>query len=929
MAPSPALPPEIDQALLRGYLVLTANQRAARTLRHAFDLHQRALGRDYWEPPFILAWDAWMESLWHALLLDGHASDMLLGSAQEHTLWRAIIAADPASASPIDSLAQIAAQAWLLLHAYQGRRRLNAFPGNGDTRTFARWATEFERRCTRSQYLTQAQLPQTLRDAVSAGQLNAPLGLLLVGFDLITPAQTALLDALRTAGTSIDELAHILPHHPASLVSGPDERAELLACAHWLRAQLLDQPNARIAVIVPAIEPARADIDRVFREVLAPELNHISAPTGSGPYEFSLGVPLTRTPMAAVALDILRWVIAPLPIDRVSALLLSPHFATANPGTASELLARAEFDASDLRRQHRIRPEIAPGDLASDAARSELRSQLPGLLHHLRALGSAFYRKELSGERAHAEWAATIHDLLEAAGWAPAAHLDSIEFQTRRKWDDTLDELASLDFDGARVSFTDALTALERIAAETLFAPESRHAPIQIMGPLESAGSSFDALWFLRAGDLDWPATPALNPLLPWGLQRDLAMPGANPTRDTALARRTSERIAASAGTVVFSYAEQSADGQQRPSPALAGLTREPVSASEFSPAPTSETDPIPLDLVPDDMPIPPPPDRVLQGGAAILKSQAECGFRAFAEKRLFSSGLESIALGLDPRERGSLVHAVLESFWAEVQTQAALQQMNRDQREDQLNRSIDVAFAKHHSRVETGWSTAYLGIERQRLLNLLHPWLDYEATMRSPFAVKSREEELKDVQIGPLHLNVRVDRVDLALAEGDEPAGEIILDYKTGLAKPADWLGPRPDEPQLPLYAVLSNQPQLAAIAFANIRAGDELGLSGFQARDGVLPKAAKLQAESLAAQVEEWREVLARLAEDFHAGQTSVSPKRYPETCKYCQQRLLCRLDPATLNPVFTDLEEYLDSDPNADPDLFETSSYEADLG
>jgi probable DNA repair protein len=403
-------------------------------------------------------------------------------------------------------------------------------------------------------------------------------------------------------------------------------------------------------------------------------------------------------------------------------------------------------------------------------------------------------------------------------------------------------------------------------------------------------------------------------------------MPGASPAHDAALARRTTERIAASAPTVVFSYAEQSADGQQRPSPALAGLTRELVSASEFAPAPTSEAEAIALNLVPDATPIPPPPDRVLQGGAAILKSQAECGFRAFAEKRLFSSALEPVALGLDPRERGSLVHAVLEHFWAGVHTQAALQRMTRDQREAQLNRSIDAAFAKHHSRVEPGWPTAFLDIERQRLINLLHPWLDYEANERSPFAVKSREEELKDVRIGPLHLNVRVDRVDLALAEG-EPAGEIILDYKTGVAKPADWLGPRPDQPQLPLYAVVANRTNLGAIAFAIIRPGDELGLSGFQARDGLLPKAAKLNAESLAAQVEEWREVLTKLADDFHAGQASVSPKRYPETCRYCEQRLLCRLDLSTLDPDFVDLEEDPDSDAESDP--YESSSYEADLG
>ena len=243
MAPSPALPPEIDQALLRGYLVLTANQRAARALNHAFDLHQRALGRAYWEPPFILAWDAWTESLWHSLLRDGHASDLLLSSSQEQTLWRGIIAADAATATlrPVDSLAQLAAQAWLLLHAYQGRRRLNAFPGNGDTRAFSRWATEFERRCARAQYLTLAQLPETLRAAVSSGKFDPPLGILPVGFDLITPAQTALLDALRAAGTSIDAPQPSAAPH-AALVSAPGERDELAACAHWLRVHLTDHP---------------------------------------------------------------------------------------------------------------------------------------------------------------------------------------------------------------------------------------------------------------------------------------------------------------------------------------------------------------------------------------------------------------------------------------------------------------------------------------------------------------------------------------------------------------------------------------------------------------------------------------------------------------------------------------------------------------
>ena len=73
-------------------------------------------------------------------------------------------------------------------------------------------------------------------------------------------------------------------------------------------------------------------------------------------------------------------------------------------------------------------------------------------------------------------------------------------------------------------------------------------------------------------------------------------------------------------------------------------------------------------------------------------------------------------------------------------------------------------------------------------------------------------------------------------------------------------------------------------------------------------MPKSPRDNPASLAAQVEEWRRVLTSLAEDFHSGRTDVRPKNYPDTCKYCQQRLLCRLDVTTLNADETEEAEEL---------------------
>jgi probable DNA repair protein len=999
------LPSPIQQALTRGWTVLTANQRAARVLHRDFDISQRVMALSQWELPAIFSWESWINSLWHRLLLDGYASQLLLSPTQEHTVWCAIIAADsvatrPANASlrPIDALAQTAAEAWSLLHTYRARRRLAAAVATADTRAFARWAAEFDRRANRAQYLTQAQLPKTLRAAVEAGQLVPATGLLLVGFDSKNPAQTALVEAIRAAGTPVEDLTphplfgYSVPERskeeespdfvhnetagaPSSavsprsagasnpnltLVSAVDERAELAACARWLRVRLTEQPNAHLAVIVPSLEAARSEIDRIFRPILAPELDDLAAPTGSGPYEFSLGQPLARTPMVSTALDILRWASGSLPLDRVTSLLLSPHFSAGRPDEPDELLARAEFDAFVLRRQPLLQPEISLDALLALAAADPKygAENLSLLTKHLRTLCNILQRRELARdertrngpnltERTHTEWAAIIDELLNAAGWSTPGRDSSVEFQIRRKWLSSLDELTTLDFDsrsvGTRVSYSTVLAELTRIVSQTIFAPESRHAPIQILGPLESAGSCFDALWFLRASNLSWPAHSTPNPLLPWLLQRELAMPGADPAHDTAYARRITQRIAASAPSVVFSYAQQAGEGQQRPSPivvglaetilAEAGLTLKLLTTEEVAPV-EAQPAPVALEAFSDDQPIPPPPDRIIEGGASVLAAQAACPFRAFAEKRLFASALDSPTLGLDAGQRGSLVHTVLDAFWKEVETQAALKLYTAEERDGILVHCVDAALARHSPT--PGWSRAYLAVERERLLNLLGPWLDFEADQRAPFLVLAREQKLTDVAIGPLRLSVRVDRIDHTYAAphlaDDAPdaestesafeASEIILDYKTGPAAIADWLGPRPDAPQLPLYAVVraaANEasatsqaaaPNLAAIAFASVRLGKDIGLNGYESIEGILPKPAKLKTASLAAQLDEWRATLTTLAENFHFGDAHVDPKQYPKTCLRCKQRLLCRLDPTTLNPVALDPAADLDS-------------------
>jgi probable DNA repair protein len=872
MPPQPPLHTAVLSALRSGTLVLTANQRAARTLHTAYAHNMRAEGKTLWPPPNISTWENWTTTLWQQLVLRGAETRLLLAPLQERLLWKKILAEDAASStlrSP-DSLASLAANAWSLLAQYNGldasgtlsplRAQFEA--ASTDTRTFLRWAQQFERRCRKESLLSSAQLETALLPHIA--QLSLPGSITLVGFDRIPPAQSALCNALRTSGISVETLT--LPDEPRSLriMEAADEAAELHLAARAIRDKLTASPEARIAVILPDVAAIRSRLERIFLSELAPELQTAGADQPR-PFEFSLGITLNRIAMTRTALSLLRWTLDPLPLEEVSALLLSPYLA----GSQAERYTRATWDAQQLRRAKLLEPEIP---LAWALQQKHLP---PHLQQQLTALQKLAAEKNLSARQkkstlaSYAFWVEHAAALLTAAGWPGNSErpLDSIEFQLQQRWQEMLDSIATLDFAGEPADFSTALTAIERAAAETLFAPQSHNAPVQIMSTLESAGSAFDSIWFLGATDMAWPATTSTHPFIPWSVQRTLTMPGADNARTMADGTAITQRIAASAPVVTFSFARHGKEGAQRASTCLRELK-----SAEWLHDDSAVTLPAPLlalEDAPDDAALPTLPDEIIHGGATILKLQAQCPFRAFAERRLYSTALENTEAGLDAQERGNLIHNVLATFWNGVGTQTALLHMPPAECRQRLEAAIDAAL---RMKAEGEWQTAYLKVQRAWLLELLPQWLEKEL-QRPSFQVVATEQRLPDRTIGLLRIEVRVDRIDTVPPNGQE----IILDYKTGLIPSKPWDGDRPEEPQLPLYAVLAHDRPVHGIAFARLKVG-KMELQQCSGAD-------------FDAQLPQWRTVLTALATSFAHGDTAVDPKR-PATCKHCAQMPLCRI-------------------------------------
>ena len=865
--------------------MLTSTARAARALRRDHSQAQRQRGLTAWASPAIHDWAGWVSSLWEQHELSGE-TPLVLTSIQEHALWLRVQQLAGQVVAP-ERLAELAADAYRLLGAYSAHSERRAgWTSHEDAGRFREWADRFDQLCKRNRWLSASRREEQLASAVRSGLLEQPSEVLLTGFDRVTPAQQALLDACASRGMTIRAAPRFESGTPR-VVEAAHPREELNACAEWAREELRRGTGRRLAILVPALGRVRADIDRALTRVLTPR----GTPRDGSPlWEFSLGTPLAQAPVVQAALLLLQWTARPL--DQTEAQwLLGSGFAAPTAADADALGRIAAFERS-----------LVPGVELDKVANAR---QIPASVRNgLQALQTrARVNQFATSERTFAAWADLAQAALGASLWPGYREAGSHQFQAQQRFGGLLDELALLAFDAGRVRWHEFLETLTMHARATLFTLESKDAPIQIMGAFEASGLRFDALWFLGVDEGAWPATGRPHPLLPMWLQRAHGMPHAKPEADWTLGRQVTERVVASAPEVTISYAREDKGIALRPSPLIAAVLPEAVhtnagTAVVRSPAASPEQR---LEQVEDDSGLIDWPQELPAGGAEILKRQAACAFQSFARKRLQLLDDREEVLGLDPIERGNLLHKVLERLWSPAADPSRLHTLE-DLRKAIADQSLTTIVEGHIDQVcaevfarELGpsassdpWGAAYIAVEKARLLRLLLEWLECESA-REPFTVIDIERELKDVEVHGLRFNLRIDRVDQL-----EDGTRLLVDYKTGKVSAAKWSGERPEEPQLPLYATHGRVTDVAGVAFAQLRVGDA-GLIARVDRPEAVVRDSKSVTPLTTLERQEWSDALAGLAGSFLRGEAIVNPKRKAETCKYCGLQGLCRVHEA----------------------------------
>jgi probable DNA repair protein len=751
--------------------------------------------------------------------------------------------------SVADTAADCAA-AWRIAHAWRIEGAAFSgpakFPGNEDTQAFAGWAREYRKRCAANGFTDAARLPELRLVATRPQQLVA------FGFDILPPQARDFL------GAAVLECGPERKSSKNARVSFPSARHEIAAAANWARARL-EEGHRKIGVVVPDLEQRRREVLRVFARTMNPghALPATPLPTERvpRPFNLSLGEPLVDYPVVAAALGILEFAFGDQAFEEASRLLRSPFLG----GADEEMLARAQLDA-------RLRGEL--GTRVSLGKVLALAGSCPLLRSRLEGLFAGAKGKE---SRSPHDWAQLFTDLLRAAGFPGERTLDTDEFQARARFEAQLGEFARLGALPGKIPAREALRLLRRVCSDALFQPESPDAPIQVVGVLESAGIEFDCLWVSGLTEENWPLAARPHPFLPVALQRKAGIPEAAAETSLALDRRITQGWLAAAGEVLLSWAEKDGDRDLLPSPLIADVApglMEVAAVSNYQDmlfqARNTESF--------SDSKAPPLREQRIRGGTRVLADQAACPFRAFARHRLNAEALAAPAEGPDAMDRGILLHTLMAEIWKEVKTREG------------LDRDLSAVIAKSAKKAvqELGLEGRFADLEHGRLEKLAREWLDVEK-QRSAFEVVAIEEK-RSLDIGGLTFSGRIDRMD-RLADGTHA----LIDYKTGSrVTPNDWLGARPDEPQLPLYAITAPE-HVSAVVYAKLRRGD-MKMAGFSIRENEFPGVK--QAQSWTGLIEGWKAELGALAAGFAAGSAQVDPKRGLATCRYCDLKPLCRV-------------------------------------
>ncbi|QDP72275.1 PD-(D/E)XK nuclease family protein [Legionella israelensis] len=832
------------ELLLQGSYVITPNNRLSLSLINDYyhNMQQATVAK-----PHCLPFAAFIRQIHQRLLLNDRlpaASPILLSGPQCRYLWEQVLKSQ-ADFTYSKGLLNTVMEAWRTCLQWQISPEDENFKQTPQCEEFQQWWHAFNRKLKQLNVLPEEQLTDYL---ISTGFSLISQPLIWACFDNFTPQQQLLQKHSIQQGIQnyIYDLSSDIEFCSEQFIA-KDEEEECTQLIQWLLDRL-DSGEKKIAVVVPDLQQRSRTLQRQFKRHIKDDV-----------FNFSLGQSLNHYPLVTHAFICLSLNSRYLTHHQAQVLLYSAYLK----GSDGEFHQRTQAaqDSSLLREKN----------IALSQWIKTFHYQLPVLTSCLEQLNNYPIKASID------EWIELFVKRLEILGFPGDLPLNSENHQCFQRFFELFDSFKQLALISTTLSFQEAFQALCDLAQQTIFQPESKNKPVQVLGLLEASGCEFDSLWCMGLTDQCLPAKTQLSPFIPYPLQREKNMPHSSPEHEWQLALRLLQRFQRASKRTVFSYPELSGDTPNLPSPLITEMAKfiPSVVLTEQSSLP-------PLNILKENYVIPLQPDELISGGTTLLANQAKCPFRAFAAHRLRAKPANRLKDGLDPQERGQIVHKVMEKIWRSLGNQQKLLSLD----EQALHQCIETAI-KDSLRIffmdkNELFPSLMKEVELTRLKRLIYSCLSWEK-QRPSFTIEAIEKDFI-FRIHDQDFKVRVDRIDKL-----EDEEKWVIDYKTTIPAGQPWNEDRPIEPQLLLYALLDEA--IKTLMFIQLKAG-QITSKSFSEKDLNIPHNRSLKNdESWSKQRKRWKKLLDDLVKEFSDGYCAPQPI-HSSICTQCDFQSLCRL-------------------------------------
>jgi len=835
--------------LAERHTVITPNERLAREFKLAFDQYQAQQGHLAWIGLTCMSLQRFLlqQLNHHADQTDGKAPKLLSALALRET---AFLNAPSPALNQVDAFCS----AWQLIHRYDIDLHHAAF-SSAQGELFCHWFQEVK------QGLPDADLlPETLGDYLSAQGVLPRHPLLLLDFEQLTAVERRYFDfvaaeqVVRVCSSSV-ETSQIWP--ASSLIEQTESglqalcdclpevatyenlNNELAAAASWARTIKTSSPTATVGIVVPNLAQNYARVQRQVAAILDPTQGSLTRT-----FDLSAGLALSDQPL---------W--------RHASALLNACREGFGPEICAELGNSNFFDLSALIELSRHWPRHWP---LTVSVKDVFQRLMPDEDVDL----------DVSGEHSFAEWLAMCRAFLTACGWPQLNTLGSTSFQAYQSLEESFNQY-TLDGLERKMTFAQMLSLLNASLGSQVFAPERPHADILVLGELETTGLSFSHLWVCGLDENSFPVKNIAHPFIPRRVAQAAGVPRSTQADELAFAQRRLDHWRCHAGELVLSYSAQAQQHDQLPSPLITGFPDMPAppTIARNAPEQAPGADSCVEQFVDERGPAIPRGE--VKGGTGLLRAQATCPFKAFAQYQLGLSQPDEVSNFPDALTRGHLLHDTLFDLVRQHSTQ--------DQLRSLLPADIRRACQQTLENYPRTLPVLFIEQEIERLTTLILGWLKLEAA-RAPFAAVYLEETFV-LELHSYQFSIRVDRVDRI--EG----GLVVIDYKTGQVNLSGITGSPTRDPQLPAYSLIDTE--IVGVYFAEIR--DKVRLLGVADAAGRVEGAQYSrqlqQADSWPAHRQRWQEDLGQLAEDFASGHARVDP--VTGACRFCHLADLCRIE------------------------------------